>query len=123
MTQLIGFLIAIGAYSIYLVIKSLNTNHSDVKGTPVGGEVFPTIKMYTPDEKTYEEYIKIPDTNTTTKTTTRKSYTERKKETKTISPVPSVGTENENISKITLKNRSEAKRAFIHAEIFNRKYN
>ena len=123
MTQLIGFLIAIGAYSIYLVIKSLNTNHSDVKGTTVGGEVFPTIKMYTPDEKTYEEYIKTPDTNTTAKAATKKSSSERKKETKTITPLHSVGTENENISKITLKNRSEAKRAFIHAEIFNRKYN
>ena len=122
MATLIFWLIAAGSYSIYFVVKSLKSTHDDVKGTPIGGEVFPPIKMYTPDTNTYEEYIEAPDTKAKPKSATTKSKTEEKSN-KAASVTPPADIENEEGSKISLKNRSEAKRAFIHAEIFNRKYN
>ena len=123
MATVIFWLIAAGAYSIYFVVKSLKSTHDDVKGTPIGGEVFPTIKMYTPDTQTYEENFKTPDTDTNLKPAARKSHIEDKKSYKAAQATPPADTEKEESSKISLKNRSEAKRAFIHAEIFNRKYN
>ena len=122
MSKLIYWLIAIGAYTVYFVIKSLKSNHSDVKGTPLGGEVFPEIKMYNSTEsKADEEFVEIPKAKTKPKTEVKKRVTTENN--------TNAGTEtafdnknNGNYTKISLKNRSEAKRAFIHAEILNKKY-
>ena len=123
MSKLIYWLIAIGAYTIYFVIKSLKSNHSDVKGTPIGGEVFPEVKMYNnPELKTFEEYPESTKTKITHKTDIRKRVVLEKSSNSGADVPTSDDEKKDNATKISLKNRSEAKRAFIHAEIFNKKY-
>ena len=123
MSILVYWLIAIGAYTVYFVIKSLKSNHSDVKGTPIDGEVFPEIKMYnSPKSMTFEEFTDIPKAQTRTKADIKKRVATEKSS--NTGEVASVFDENEKdgSAQISLKNRSEAKRAFIHAEILNKKY-
>ena len=121
MSNLVYWFIAIGAYTVYFVIKSLKSNHSDVKGTPLGGEVFPEVPMYNSSKtKTYEEFIEIPKAKTKPKTEVKKRIATESDKTNAETAFGDKG--KGNTTKISLKNRSEAKRAFIHAEILNKKY-
>lgn len=109
-------IVLIIGYSVIFVVKSLVSNHDDVKGTPVTGEVFPKIDIFNQADS-----LNIPQETEAFKPKAKKNTT-RDNSHKTVLTTPdSVENKNEKTG-ISLKSRSEAKRAFIHAEIFNRKY-
>lgn len=122
MSKLVYWLIIIGAYLVYYVIKSLISNHSDVKGTPIGGEVFPGIDIYNQtDSDTTDEYSGGTKTESINRKVTKRA-TVKEKPHKTV-PVTQEATDiRDEKAGISLKSRSEAKRAFIYAEILKRKY-
>ena len=122
MSKLVYWLIILGVYFIYHIIKSLASKHDDVQGTPIGGEVFPKIDIYdqTDSEGTTEYSINSKTDGIHQKSTPKPAP--KAKPAKSATEAPAVmGSKNEK-TKISLKNRSEAKRAFIHAEILKRKY-
>lgn len=113
-------LVALGA--VAFVIKALGSRDADVKGTPIfPKEAFPEIEMPVLDKS---EYL-VTDA------------LEKEKNHKHVNPstkykrtsVPSVENKKEQISEVaknksdfSLRNKSEAKRAFVYSEILNRKY-
>ena len=118
MSAFVLAIILLVGYSVVSVVKSLLSDHSDVKGTPVSGEVFPKIEIYNTEEP--DVYIEKPVTQATKPDVKKK--VSKKVEGKGVPAVQEVTVETENKEKVSLRNRSEAKRAFIHAEILNRKY-
>ena len=126
MSAFVFAIILVVGYSVVSVVKSLLSDHSDVKGTPVSGEVFPKIdgevfpkiEIYNTEEP--DVYVEKPVTQAAKPDVKKK--VSKKVEGKGIPAVQEVTVEKEDKEKISLKNRSEAKRAFIHAEILNRKY-
>lgn len=122
MSEIVYLLILVGVYSVVFVVKQLTAKHNDVKGTPVGGEVFPNIEVYNSEEpeeqKAYPAYQKPQDTP---KPTVKPDAAHEKKYTPITTATELTANENDK-EKISLKSRSEAKRAFIHAEILKRKY-
>lgn len=118
MSAIVWAIILVVGYSVVFVVKSLLSDHSDVKGTPVGGEVFPKIDIY--NREVSDECVEKRITSVTKPDV-------KKKQSKSVesmgeSPVSDVAVEKGNKVNNSLRNRSEAKRAFIHAEILNRKY-
>lgn len=122
MSKLVYWLIIIGAYLVYYVIKSLISNHSDVKGTPIGGEVFPGIDIYNQtDSDTADEYSGGAKNENINRKVAKRA-TVKEKPHKTVPDTQEATDNKDEKAKISLKSRTEAKRAFIHAEILNRKY-
>ena len=118
MSKLVYWLIILGAYSVYFVIKSLKSKHNDVKGIPLEGEVFPGIDVYNQKEfGNYEDSSNMHSVEQVPKPVAKKNIVEEKA--RKVAQI--VGDKDDKVS-ISLKKRSEAKRAFIHAEILNRKY-
>lgn len=121
MFGLIIILVVAGGYAIFFVLRTLLSDHVDVKGTPVGGEVFPRIEIYNPNSADVGAETDVVDK------TVRKSPFPKSRA--VMDDKRNVKDENvelpdkEKEEKVSLKNRSEARRAFIHAEILNRKYN
>lgn len=118
-------LLALGAiYLVSYVMKSLSATSQDEEGAkPVFGEGFPTIEILQPgtEEKTgtLVSAKPIPDV-----VTARKTAAVTPRPLKVDSPVRNDGKE-EPLKRgrlVALSNKSEAKRAFIYSEIFNRKY-
>lgn len=118
MSAFVLAIILVVGYSVVSVVKSLLSDHSDVKGTPVSGEVFPKIDIYNSEEP--DVYIEKPVTQAAKPDVKKKVL--KKVESRGATTASEVTVETENKEKISLRNRSEAKRAFIHAEILNRKY-
>ncbi len=122
MSTIVYLIVLLGVYSVVFVVKQLTAKHDDVKGTPLGGEVFPNIEVYNSEEpeeqKAYPAYQKPQDTP---KPTVKPDAAHEKKYTP-IATATELLTEEKSKEKISLKSRSEAKRAFIHAEILKRKY-
>lgn len=122
MSKLVYWLIILGAYSVYFVIKSLKSKHNDVKGTPLEGEVFPGIEVYNQKEfGNNEDSSNMPSVEQVSKPVAKKNIVEEKARKAVAGTAQIVGDKDDKAS-ISLKKRSEAKRAFIHAEILNRKY-
>ena len=121
MSETVLSLILLAVYFIVYVVKRMLKEHPDVKGTPVGNGSFPE-----PNGSWYEVYEEnLNDeavvNNHVQKTAAPKRVVENKVQ--KAAPDNSVmATADDRTPKVSLKNRSEAKRAFIHAEIFNRKY-
>ena len=121
--KIIVILVSLAAYAIIALIKSLNSARTDVKGTPINKEVFPQIDILEQEDNyVYTETPKAPEPTVATKPTGEKP----KQDNARIQPTartPELKAENKcKWKKISLSNRSDAKRAFIEAEIFNRKY-
>ena len=118
MSEIVYLLILVGVYSVVFVVKQLTAKHDDVKGTPLGGEVFPRVEMYNPaTSEVHDEYMVHPKPQDVPKP----AAVNEKKYTPITTATELTANENDK-EKISLKSRSEAKRAFIHAEILKRKY-
>ena len=114
MFGLIILLVVVGVYAIFFVLKTLLSD-------PVGGEVFPRIEIYNPNSADVGAETDVVD-KTVRKSPFPKSRAvmddKRNVKDKNVELL-----DKEKEEKVSLKNRSEARRAFIHAEILNRKYN
>ena len=121
MSETVIFLIFVAVYFIFYVVKYMMKEHPDVKGTPVGNDTFPKANGSWFDAYEENPNDKAVVNNHVQKTAAPKRVVENKVQKAT--PDNSVmATADDRTPKVSLKNRSEAKRAFIHAEIFNRKY-
>lgn len=122
MSKLVYWIIILGVYFIYHIIKSMSSKHDDVQGTPIGSEVFPRIDIY---DQTDTEATTEHSSNSKTDDIHKKSAPKpavKTKPAKSATKAPAVMESKNEKTKISLKNKSEAKRAFIHAEILKRKY-
>lgn len=117
-----SLLVVVAIYVVVFVFRSLRSTHSDVQGTPINSEAFPKIDIFNPMEPENGD-VSLENRNTTEPTkAVAKRNVAKEKGYKAIVAAPEFPAVKQEQEKISLKNRSEAKRAFIHAEIFNRKY-
>lgn len=118
METIISIVVLVAIYSVVFVVKSLASKSADVKGTPFTGEVFPTIDILKPDSHAGHEPIMkeniVDHKRVSAKSRTSKEVTVEKPNENAAQQVSRKG--------ISLKFKSEAKRAFIYTEILNRKY-
>ena len=122
MSEIVYLLILAGVYSVVFVVKQLAAKHDDVKGTPVGGEVFPRVEVYNPSEsEVYDECPVCPKPLDVPEPAVKQVAVHKTKYSP-IAAVQEATSDKTEKEKISLKSRSEAKRAFIHAEILKRKY-
>lgn len=120
--SLLFLLVAI--YAVVFVVRTLGSKDTGVKGTPVTAvlkESFPEIDVPDIDDS---EYLVNEDSG---KVKIRRCTGSLPKE--NAVPAPAVENEKEQAAEpakskgdFSLKSRSEAKRAFVYSEIFNRKY-
>lgn len=115
--ELVFVLVVVAVYVVLFVVRSLSSKAADVKGTPVLGDSFPVIEVYNERREGYKGNEHVQAT-----------VSKRKQQ---ATPVKHVAVEKQPIESplvveekkpFSLKKRSEARRAFIHAEIMNRKY-
>ena len=121
MSETVLSLILLAVYFIVYVVKHIMKEHPDVKGTPVGNDTFPEPNgsWFDVYEENTEEKAAV---NKSVKKTVVPIKTAEKNKQKAVPESTVVDAGNDKVLKTSLRNRSEAKRAFIHAEIFNRKY-
>ncbi|MBO7231107.1 MAG: hypothetical protein J6V20_06860 [Bacteroidaceae bacterium] len=115
--ELFFILILVAVYVVVFVVKTLSSKADDVKGTPVMGDVFPKIEVYNESVNEYKPKEPVQQAVSRKKEPlrpARRVVVEKQPET-----TEKVADEDKSIS---LKKKSEARRAFIHAEILNRKY-
>ena len=121
MSETLLSLILLAVYFIVYVVKQMMKEHPDVKGTSVGNDSFPKANGSWFDAYEENPNDKAVVNNHVQKTAAPKRVVENK--VRKAAPDNSVIVPaDDRTPKVSLKNRSEAKRAFIHAEIFNRKY-
>lgn len=121
MSETVLSLILLAVYFIVYVVKHIMKEHPDVKGTPIENDPFP---------ETGASWFGVSEENTEDKAAVNKSVkktvvpikTAEKNKQKAVPESTVVDAGNDKVLKTSLRNRSEAKRAFIHAEILNRKY-
>lgn len=112
-------------YIIYS-LRKMRTGHDDVKGTPVNDNTRADDRVFSEIYKNEYEldtgglFDNFKSNTTEKRETTKKVLKE--KNYRAIAGTPEFTTEKKSETKFSLKSRSEAKRAFIHSEIFNRKY-
>lgn len=127
MESLLFFVIAAFVYSMFHVVKSLSSTDADVDGKPVAGEVFPTIEIFN-EEATME----APQQPVVQQTVVRRAATVPKQRPvervlskishSKAQPQERAEEQPQATERIRLSGKSDAKRAFIYSEIFNRKY-
>ena len=124
----IVFLVAI--YSLVYVIKSLGSKSADVNAKPLTGEASPAIEVLEPSvEPDVLVTFDAPARPVSTIVSEKKDSTAVKRRTNvhtvqrttTTSAAP-VATSAPVGNRVGLKNRFEAKRAFLYSEILKRKY-
>lgn len=111
------------AFVVYAIIKSLE-NKSEEKSSnvpPLAGEPFPPLEYSIEAENPEQTSSLQEETVVKKKKPIRKSATANKS-TKIPQHDYSDNTTIKKEKRITLRTTSEAKRAFIYSEIFNRKY-
>lgn len=114
-------LLLIGAiYSVVYVVKSLRTP-ADKGGAPVFGESFPTIEVLGPERP---DAAAVPQPPVAECRTAPAKPRTRANEPSPRVVAPAVQEEKQGKRERLVKigNKSEAKRAFLYSEIFNRKY-
>ena len=100
-------------YSVVFVVKSLTSKNPGVEAKPMMGEVFPEIKIYGERLPQHEEAPVRPVKKNVKMETAAKQP---------AAPVAVPAAEKKELGRYAIKGKSEAKRAFIYSEIFNRKY-
>lgn len=127
------FLVFAAIYAVIFVVKSLGSKDADVKGTPVAPpkqifwneevpkEVFPNIDLRNLEKSEYFMIGELDESKNHIKISSSPKHSG------VPSPVEEKSAEQlsgaDKIEKrISLRNSSEAKRAFIYSEILNRKY-
>lgn len=124
METIISLLVLGAVYLISYVMKSLSASQGEEGGKPVFGEGFPTIEVLKPESPA------SPVASDTVATPIRRvepAVTPKRVST----PLPQAENANKNLKNenctkkerlVALKSKSDAKRAFIYSEIFDRKY-
>ena len=114
-------LLLIGAiYSVVYVVKSLRTP-ADKGGAPVFGESFPTIEVLGPElpEATAVQQHPVVERHAApAKPRTRANEPSLR----VVAPAVQEEKQGKRERLVKIGNKSEAKRAFLYSEIFNRKY-
>ena len=117
MDSIISLVIFAGIYAIVYVIKAAFAGKAGVEVEPVTDEEY-SGEEYQPVE--YEEPVAKP--KKVTKSKSKKNVLNEGVRTTTAVPVQHEAPVKEKKERISLKDTSEAKRAFIYSEVFNRKY-
>ena len=125
METVISLLVLGAIYLISYVMKSLSATQGEEGGKPILGEGFPTIEVLQPETETKATTPCVPK-----KTTVPAPHVEA--ENRTVTRLSQVDTKLQTLKKdetpvkherlVALNSKSDAKRAFIYSEIFNRKY-
>lgn len=121
MSKAFIYLVIAGIYLLYHTVRYIMKEHPDVKGTPIENDPFPETgaSWFDVSEENTEEKAAV---NKSVKKTVVPIKTAEKNKQKAVPESTVVDAGNDKVLKTSLRNRSEAKRAFIHAEILNRKY-
>ena len=107
-------LVVIGIiYSVVFLVKSLLAKNPGVEAKPLMTEVFPEINMY--EQQTDADETPVSQKEKVNVKPVRMSKPIEK-------PVEKKVDEVVKHKRFSISNKSEAKRAFIYSEIFNRKY-
>lgn len=124
METIISLLVLGAVYLISYVMKSLSASQGEEGGKPVFGEGFPTIEVLKPESSASPV---APDAVATPIRRVEPAVTPKRVST----PLPQAENANKNLKNenctkkerlVALKSKSDAKRAFIYSEIFDRKY-
>lgn len=119
MEGLFFIVIAAFVYSVYSVVKSFTSDDAGVDVKPITGEVFPTIDVF---NTVVEEPVVRENNRAKHKPVARKRIdTDRPRTVVQQKEQPQEEkAAGERLARFS--NKSDAKRAFIYSEIFNRKY-
>ena len=118
MEGLFFLLIAAFVYSGYHVVRSLASGDADVDAKPIHGEVFPTIDVFNELQVPVEEPVQEPVVKKSPVSMLRQ---EGKRTTAVARPVEEQERPKER-KLARFSSKSEARKAVIYSEIFNRKY-
>ena len=121
MESIISLVIFAGIYAVVYVIKAALAGKAGVEVEPVTDEEY-SGEEYQPME--YEEPVPYMESVAKPKKVTKakKSVSNEGVRTTMATPVQQEAPVKEKKERISLKDTSEAKRAFIYSEVFNRKY-
>ena len=119
MESIISLLVIGAIYSVVFVVKNLGGKEG---GKPFG-ESFPTIDVLEPENETATPASQvIVPADTVGKQKPRNKSTVQTQHTTTTTPANKVAEPAREGRLVKLGCKSEAKRAFLYSEIFNRKY-
>lgn len=127
MENIVAILVLGGILLLRYVARSLSVGKSNEKG-PVLGDEFPTIEVLQPRETVIVDKVEpvryAPAAKAVPKSKAQLAESAGRRSTPTVAPQSAKPEEKkEKHGKfVTLNSKSEAKRAFLYSEIFNRKY-
>lgn len=124
MESIITVVVLVIVYSVSFIIKTLS-KEGDVTVKPLSQEAFPTIEVLEPTEG----YSTIPESSGDTQQSVSAAGSKQQiiarsaqRTTSNVKATAPSATKHKQGKGIALKSLSDAKRAFIYSEIFNRKY-
>lgn len=123
MESIVSIVALIAVYSLIAIVKVVFSKDGGVEAKPVMGEAFPEIECLEPEELPGEPRI-VKDTSKKSKVRDFAKLSDNRSisfESDAEAPAP-VSSERRNSDKVIMKSKSDAKRAFIYSEVFNRKY-
>lgn len=123
MESIVSIVVLIAVYSLIAIVKVVFSKDGGVEAKPVMGEAFPEIECLEPEELPGEPRI-VKDTSKKSKVRDFAKLSDNRSisfESDAEAPAP-VSSERRNSDKVIMKSKSDAKRAFIYSEVFNRKY-
>lgn len=122
--SIITVVVLVIVYSVSFIIKTLSKK-GEVTVKPLSKEPFPTIEVLEPSEG----YSAIPESSAGTQQTVSAAGSKQQKIARSaqhtasyVKSNPPSDTKHKQGKGIAMKSLSDAKRAFIYSEIFNRKY-
>ncbi|MBO5806613.1 MAG: hypothetical protein J6Q98_00255 [Bacteroidaceae bacterium] len=119
MESIIAIVILGIVYSIVFTLRSAMSKNADVKARPVMQEAFPQIEILESEEPADNVTPTVVEQTPVGKAASRGTISvNRPLAVSETSLIPFQGKEK----RFRLKGKTEAKRAFIYSEIFNRKY-
>jgi hypothetical protein len=127
MENIVAILVLGGILLLRYVARSLSVGKSNEKG-PVLGDEFPAIEILQPGETVIVDKVEpvryAPAAKAVSKSKAQLAESAGRRSTPTVAPQSAKPEEKkEKHGKlVTLNSKSEAKRAFLYSEIFNRKY-
>ena len=127
MEEIVTILVVGGFLLLKYVVRSLSVGKSNEKG-PVLGDEFPAIEILQPGETVAVDNFgptrPAPAAKAVPKSKAQSVESAGRRSTPTVAPQSAKPEEKkEKHGKlVTLNSKSEAKRAFLYSEIFNRKY-
>ena len=123
METVISLLVLGAIYLVMFVMRSLSTPQGEEGGKPVFGEGFPTIEVLQPETETKTVATGAPTVSAPAAPVVQKDRMANRLSHVDSSAQPAKKEEPVKHGRlVALNSKSDAKRAFIYSEIFNRKY-